>query len=158
MQETRFYTGQLFAGRAYGPVAIGGAPYMFRDFDHWEKYRTSDLFQELSQGYDEATGTFSPAGDMATARSNAEIAVVQGQALILGGYDGAAEVDTVEVYDADAKAMSSTTYKLDTARNNFSATKLKDGRILVIGGFAGAASLDGLDGQPVASAEIFVRQ
>ena len=50
------YTGQLFAGRAYGPVAIGGAPYMFRDFDHWEKYRTSDLFQELSQGYDEATG------------------------------------------------------------------------------------------------------
>ncbi len=50
------YTGQLFAGRAYGPIAIGGAPYMFRDFDHWEKYRTGDLFQELSQGYDEATG------------------------------------------------------------------------------------------------------
>jgi len=25
------YTGQLFAGRTYGPVAIGGAPYMFRE-------------------------------------------------------------------------------------------------------------------------------
>src|SRR5690242_10337546 len=24
------YTGQLFAGRTYGPLAIGGAPYMFR--------------------------------------------------------------------------------------------------------------------------------
>ncbi|MBO0902101.1 sialic acid TRAP transporter substrate-binding protein SiaP [Jiella sp. MQZ13P-4] len=50
------YTGQLFAGRAYGPIAIGGAPYMFRDFDHWDKYRNSDLFQELSKGYEEATG------------------------------------------------------------------------------------------------------
>ncbi|MEX6508494.1 sialic acid TRAP transporter substrate-binding protein SiaP [Jiella sp. M17.18] len=50
------YTGQLFAGRAYGPIAIGGAPYMFRNFDHWKKYRDSDLFKELSKGYDDATG------------------------------------------------------------------------------------------------------
>ena len=50
------YTGQLFAGRAYGPIAIGGAPYMFRDYDHWDKYRHSDLFQELSKGYEDATG------------------------------------------------------------------------------------------------------
>ena len=50
------YTGQLFAGRAYGPIAIGGAPYMFRNFDHWNKFRDSDLFQELSKGYDDATG------------------------------------------------------------------------------------------------------
>ncbi|MBJ3763798.1 sialic acid TRAP transporter substrate-binding protein SiaP [Maribius pontilimi] len=50
------WTGQLFAGRAYGPIAIGGAPYMFRDYDHWEAYRDSDLFQELRQGYDDATG------------------------------------------------------------------------------------------------------
>lgn len=50
------YTGQLFAGRSYGPVAIGGAPYMFRDFDHWQKFRDSDLFAELAQGYLEASG------------------------------------------------------------------------------------------------------
>lgn len=50
------YTGQLFAGRAYGPIAIGGAPYMFRDYDHWDKYRNSDLFKELSEGYEKATG------------------------------------------------------------------------------------------------------
>jgi tripartite ATP-independent transporter DctP family solute receptor len=50
------WTGQLFAGRAYGPIAIGGAPYMFRDYDHWEAYRDSDLFQELTDGYNEATG------------------------------------------------------------------------------------------------------
>ncbi|MCQ0987507.1 sialic acid TRAP transporter substrate-binding protein SiaP [Jiella marina] len=50
------YTGQLFAGRAYGPIAIGGAPYMFRSYDHWDKYRNSDLFKELADGYMEATG------------------------------------------------------------------------------------------------------
>ena len=50
------YTGQLFAGRAYGPIAIGGAPYMFRDYEHWDAYRHSDLFKELSQGYTDATG------------------------------------------------------------------------------------------------------
>ena len=50
------YTGQLFAGRAYGPIAIGGAPFMFRDFEHWDKFRNSDLFAELSQGYTEASG------------------------------------------------------------------------------------------------------
>ncbi len=50
------YTGQLFAGRAYGPIAIGGAPYMFRDYDHWDQFRNSDLFNELSQGYTDATG------------------------------------------------------------------------------------------------------
>ena len=50
------YTGQLFAGRAYGPIAIGGAPFMFRDYDHWDAYRNSDLFTELSDGYADATG------------------------------------------------------------------------------------------------------
>lgn len=50
------YTGQLFAGRSYGPVAIGGAPYMFRDFDHWNTFRESDLFYELARGYDAASG------------------------------------------------------------------------------------------------------
>ena len=50
------YTGQLFAGRAYGPVAIGGAPFMFRDYEHWDAYRNSELFDELSQGYTDATG------------------------------------------------------------------------------------------------------
>ncbi|ORE93478.1 TRAP dicarboxylate transporter subunit DctP [Stappia sp. 22II-S9-Z10] len=50
------YTGQLFAGRAYGPIAIGGSPFMFRDYEHWDAYRNSDLFKELAQGYSDATG------------------------------------------------------------------------------------------------------
>ncbi len=50
------YTGNLFAGRSFGPLAIAGAPYMFRDLDHWRTYTESDLFEELSAGYTKATG------------------------------------------------------------------------------------------------------
>jgi tripartite ATP-independent transporter DctP family solute receptor len=50
------YTGQLFAGRSYGPLAIGGAPYMFRDYGHWNAFRGSALFQELAKGYQGKTG------------------------------------------------------------------------------------------------------
>src|SRR5512140_1440211 len=50
------YTGQLFVGRTFGPLAIGGAPYMFRDFNHWKAYATSPLFAELSEGYRQKSG------------------------------------------------------------------------------------------------------
>jgi len=50
------YTGQLFAGRNHGPISIGGAPFMFRDFDHWKKFTQSKLFQSLADGYQKAAG------------------------------------------------------------------------------------------------------
>ncbi len=50
------YTSQLFAARLYGPLAIGGAPYMFRDFDHWKRYSQSRIFQELADGYFQKSG------------------------------------------------------------------------------------------------------
>lgn len=49
------YTGQLFAGRSHGPLAIGGAPFMFRDYGHWNAFRQSPLFQELAKGYEAKT-------------------------------------------------------------------------------------------------------
>jgi tripartite ATP-independent transporter DctP family solute receptor len=45
------YTGQAFAARTHPPLAIGGAPFMFRDFDHWKKYSQSAVLQELMDGY-----------------------------------------------------------------------------------------------------------
>jgi tripartite ATP-independent transporter DctP family solute receptor len=45
------YTGQAFAARTYPPLAIGGAPYMFRDFDHWKKYSQSAVLGELADAY-----------------------------------------------------------------------------------------------------------
>lgn len=50
------YTGQLFAERSYRPIAIGGAPFMFRDFDHWKNYTQSKLFEELCDGYQKGSG------------------------------------------------------------------------------------------------------
>ena len=44
-------TGQAFAARTYPPLSIGGAPYMFRDFDHWKKYSESTVLAELMDGY-----------------------------------------------------------------------------------------------------------
>jgi tripartite ATP-independent transporter DctP family solute receptor len=45
------YTGQAFAARTYPPLAIGGAPFMFRDFKHWKAYADGPLLQELMDGY-----------------------------------------------------------------------------------------------------------
>ncbi len=45
------YTGQAFAARTYPPLAIGGAPYMFRDFDHWKKYSESAVLRDVMEGY-----------------------------------------------------------------------------------------------------------
>jgi tripartite ATP-independent transporter DctP family solute receptor len=45
------YTGQLFAARTHPPLAIGGAPFMFRDFNHWKAYVNSPVYAELADGY-----------------------------------------------------------------------------------------------------------
>jgi tripartite ATP-independent transporter DctP family solute receptor len=45
------YTGQAFAARTFPPLSIGGAPYMFRDFNHWKKYSDSPVLAELMDGY-----------------------------------------------------------------------------------------------------------
>lgn len=50
------YTGALFAGRSFGPIAISGTPFMFRDFAHWKTYTKSGLFRELGEGYRKVTG------------------------------------------------------------------------------------------------------
>ena len=45
------HTGQSFAARTLPALSIGGAPYMFRDLDHWKKYSQSPLLAELYDGY-----------------------------------------------------------------------------------------------------------
>ena len=50
------FTGQNFAAGAYPALAIGAAPYIFKDREQALRYRTSDVFRELWQGWEEATG------------------------------------------------------------------------------------------------------
>jgi tripartite ATP-independent transporter DctP family solute receptor len=50
------YNGQSFAARTLPALAIGGAPYMFRDFDHWKKYSESAVLAELLDAYFKKSG------------------------------------------------------------------------------------------------------
>jgi tripartite ATP-independent transporter DctP family solute receptor len=45
------YTGQAFAARTYPPISIGGAPYMFRDLNHWKKFSQSKVLADLNEAY-----------------------------------------------------------------------------------------------------------
>jgi tripartite ATP-independent transporter DctP family solute receptor len=49
-------TGQLFAAQAYKPIAVGAAPYIFRDRDHALKYGSSDVLKGLMGEYNRITG------------------------------------------------------------------------------------------------------
>jgi TRAP-type C4-dicarboxylate transport system substrate-binding protein len=40
----------------YGPLSIGAGPFVFRDFDHWQAFSHSDLYRELVEGFEKATG------------------------------------------------------------------------------------------------------
>ncbi|SMC98534.1 sialic acid TRAP transporter substrate-binding protein SiaP [Rhizobium sp. RU36D] len=50
------YTGAAFAGVNYPPISISHAPYMFRDFGHWQAYRQSEVFARNAAAYQENTG------------------------------------------------------------------------------------------------------
>lgn len=50
------YTGVQFAGRDYADVGLLGAPYVFRDLDHWKSVRDSELFGDIAAGYQAKTG------------------------------------------------------------------------------------------------------
>lgn len=49
-------TGASFAASSYKPLAITYFPFIFRDAEHQLKYARSDVFRELSKGYDDKTG------------------------------------------------------------------------------------------------------
>jgi TRAP-type C4-dicarboxylate transport system substrate-binding protein len=49
-------TGASFAARTYPPLAVSYYPFIFRDADHMLKYAKSDVFKELTKGYDEKSG------------------------------------------------------------------------------------------------------
>ncbi|NDB67131.1 MAG: ABC transporter substrate-binding protein [Methylocystaceae bacterium] len=50
------FNGQIFASSAYKPLAIGAAPFIFKDRAQALRYRTSPVFKELWQGWNKSTG------------------------------------------------------------------------------------------------------
>ncbi len=49
-------TGASFAASSYPPMAVTYFPFIFRDSEHQLKYAKSDVFKELSLGYDSKSG------------------------------------------------------------------------------------------------------
>lgn len=49
------YTGTSFAGQNYPPMSLSELPYVFRDYQHWQTFNKSALFNEIKQGYLEKT-------------------------------------------------------------------------------------------------------
>ncbi len=50
------FTGQIFASNQYKPLAIGAAPFIFKDRAQALRYRNSPVFRELWAGWNRATG------------------------------------------------------------------------------------------------------
>ncbi|MBX3529244.1 MAG: sialic acid TRAP transporter substrate-binding protein SiaP [Rhizobiaceae bacterium] len=49
------YTGVAFAGATHKPIAITNAPYVLKNYEHWQAYRDSPLFPQIAAGYESAT-------------------------------------------------------------------------------------------------------
>ena len=50
------YTGMAFAGRVYPPMSIASGPFIFRDYDHWQRFREGPVFREVAKGYEDKSG------------------------------------------------------------------------------------------------------
>jgi TRAP-type C4-dicarboxylate transport system substrate-binding protein len=50
------YTGMAFAGRTYPPMSIASGPFIFRDYAHWQSFRTGPVFREVAKGYEDKSG------------------------------------------------------------------------------------------------------
>ena len=49
-------SGSSFAARAFPPIGVTYYPFTFRDADHLLAYTKSDVFKELTKGYEDKTG------------------------------------------------------------------------------------------------------
>jgi WD40 repeat protein len=97
--------------------------------------------------YDPKTGTFSPTGSMATARSSDTATVLSdGSVLIAGGYDSTGPLASAELYDPKTGTFGPTG-SMATARASSTATALADGSVLIAGGYDSTG--------PLASAELY---
>jgi tripartite ATP-independent transporter DctP family solute receptor len=49
-------SGSSFAAREFPPIGVTYYPYIFRDADHLLAYAKSDIYKELTKGYEDASG------------------------------------------------------------------------------------------------------
>jgi hypothetical protein len=92
--------------------------------------------------YDPATGTFSPTGNMTSARwQHAATLLSDGKVLISGGIDSVGYVATGELFDPATQSFTATTGVMGAARSYHTATLLPDGTVLIAGGISSTGEL-----------------
>ena len=114
-----------------GKVLVTGG----RNFDHTNTINSS------SEIFDPATGKWSPAGEMTTARYlHTATLLANGQVLVAGGSaetnDDIVHFSSAELYDPATKKWAATG-SMNELRSLPTATKLKNGQVLVVGGGSG---------------------
>jgi uncharacterized repeat protein (TIGR01451 family) len=84
--------------------------------------------------YDPATGVWSLAGSMCTARVlHTATRLLDGRVIVAGGFNGGAGLASAEIYDPATQTWSPKA-SMSTGRYYHTATSLSDGRVLVAGG------------------------
>jgi choice-of-anchor C domain-containing protein len=132
-------TGPMFTGRfdhtatrlADGRVlAAGGA-----------QWAGSNIALASAELFNPATGTYSPAGPLATARyGHTATLLADGRVLVAGGYSSAlSTLASAELFDP-AKKIWIATGSMYISLTRHTATRLADGRVLVTGGSSGGTS------------------
>jgi outer membrane protein OmpA-like peptidoglycan-associated protein len=99
---------------------------------------------QASERYDLVGGS-SPTGDTMAARARHTATLLPGgRVLLVGGWDGAAELASAELYDPSGDAFSLAP-ALTTPRADQTATLLPEGKVVVTGGVSGGSAIDSVE-------------
>ena len=146
MADQRIWTSEDASAAGFLVVLADGKVLTAGGVSRPDNFGANDLYLKSAELYDPATGTWSPAGDMLTPRSEHQLTLLAtGHVLATGGRFSGALLDGAEVFDPGT-GMFSDAGTMTSPRIDHTATRLTDGRVLLAGGLA----IGGLS-----SAEIF---
>jgi len=146
MADQRIWTSEDASAEGFLVVLPDGKVLTAGGVSRPDNFGAADTYLKSAELYDPASGTWSPAGDMLTPRSEHQLTLLTtGQVLATGGRFSGAILDGAEVFDPGT-GMFSDAGTMASARFDHTATRLSDGRVLLAGGLA----IGGLS-----SAEIF---